>query len=182
MAEKEEVVMYNQSLSRNIIGAHQFEGKVHSIKCPQKAEFLENKWSTPLKSSKNKFRSSVRSTGRHLQRTNINKIYFCDEDHICLSTAYTRPWIWSQMGELQGIQAASSALAAILPGSEESLVRISWGLHYIEGGYYFRPISFIGPLLYIVTLTQARKREFLRSLHQQSPLSMWFFIFRGAKH
>lgn len=86
------------------------------------------------------------------------------------------------MGELQEIQAAFSALAAVLPGSEESLVQISWGLHYIEGGYYFRPISFIGPLLYIVTLTQARKREFLHSLHQQSSLSMWFFIFRGAKH
>ena len=86
------------------------------------------------------------------------------------------------MGELQGIQAAFSALAAFLPGSEEPLVLISWSLHYIEGGYYFRAISFIGSLLYIVTLTLASKREFLHSLHQQSPLSMWLFIFRGAKH
>lgn len=38
---------------------------------------------------------------------------------------------------------------------------ISWGLLYIEGGYYFRPISFIGSLVYIVTLTPACKRDFL---------------------
>lgn len=57
------------------------------------------------------------------------------------------------MGELQGIQAAFSMLAAFLPGSEDPSVLISWGLHDIEGGYYFRPISFIVTLLHIITLT-----------------------------
>lgn len=80
------------------------------------------------------------------------------------------------------MQAALLALAAFLLGSEEPLVLISWGLLYVEGGYYFRPISFIGSLIYVVALTPARKRDFLHSLHQLSPWSIWLFIFRAAKH
>jgi len=49
---------------------------------PKRLNVRENKWSTSLKSSKNQFRNSVKTTGRHLQRMNINKSYFCDEEHI----------------------------------------------------------------------------------------------------